>query len=152
MPEMIGLGSLVYVVNVLPFAYLIVSPLVFRRYNFLGMNPHHNSRNYYKRFWFRALFGRFQIQFFGVGGSLALLYFFQQKNNENAEVLEFTSFLDEIEDFQEEASDEHAKQLAQYKYKKSMIESSDLVFQRRAELHREMKIKAFNEFVSEEKI
>jgi hypothetical protein len=149
---MIGIGSLVYVVNVLPFAYLIVSPIIFRRYNFLGMNPYSSSsRNYYKRFWFRALFGRLQVHLYAVGGLLYTIYLLGIQREGNEILLQFTSFLSEIEEFQEEDSPQHGKALAKYRYDKNMNVSRDLVLQNRAELHREMKIRAFNEIQNENK-
>jgi hypothetical protein len=146
---MIGIGSLVYVVNILPFAYLIVSPLIFRRYNFLGMNPYGNSRNYYKRFWFRAIFGRIQIPLFVFGGFYYTIYTMRNNHENLKNELDFTSFLVEIEEFQEEESYLHAKAVARYRYKKSLEESRDLVLQNRAELHRENKLRAFNEYLIE---
>ena len=146
---MIGIGSLVYVVNVLPFAYLILSPLIFRRYNYLGINPYSNSRNYYKRFWFRAIFGRFQIPLYILGGGFYSMFLLKSHLNDKTDLLDFTAFTVENEDFQEELSPYHAKSVAVFKYNKLMDDSKNKVLQERAELHRENKLRAFEEYQKE---
>ncbi len=146
---MYGLGALVYVVNVLPFAYILASPIIFRRYNLLGINQYGNSRNYYKRFWFRALFGRFQYYFFGFGGVCYVLFKLANKDFDQRMLLDFTAFLSEIEKFPEEESFKHTNSLAKYQKDKRQNENKDLVLQRRAELHRDLKIEAFNKYAHE---
>ena len=146
---MIGIGSLSLVANALPFIFVFTSPIIFKRYNALGINPYGNSRNYYKRFWFRFLFGRFQFIFYGVGGTYFLIHHLKSKNDEKQLLLEFTAFLDEIEAYNEEESKAHGKALRKYRYNKKMEESRDLVLDGRSELHRISKIEAFELFENE---
>lgn len=146
---MYGLGALVYVVNLLPFAYVLASPLLFRRYNFLGINQYGSSRNYYKRFWFRALFGRFQYYFFGVGGSCYVIYRITKETDNNRLLLDFTGFLHEHEEFPEDKSEQHNHSLTRYIYNKKLTDSKDLVLQNRAEIHRNLKLEAFKKYATE---
>jgi len=144
-----GLGAAVYVVNILPFAYLLASPILFRRYNFLGMNQYGSSRNYYKRFWFRALFGRFQYYFFGIGGSCYVIYKYTTSKNDKKMLLDFSAFLSEIEEFPEEESKQHQLAFTKYQHEKRLLENRDLVLQKRAEIHRNLKLEAFQKYATE---
>lgn len=144
-----GLGAAVYIVNALPFVYLLASPLLFRRYNFLGINQYGNSKNYYKRFWFRVLFGRFQYYFVGIGGSLWVLYKLRSKHTDKQMLLDFTTFLSEIEEFPEEDSVQHQLSFTKYQHEKRFAENRELVLQRRAETHRNLKLEAFQKYAIE---
>lgn len=146
---MLGLGVAVYVVNALPFLYVLASPIVFRRYNWLGINPYGSSRNYYKRFWFRVLFGRFQYYFYGIGGSCYVLYKSHQNRGDKKALLDFTAFLSEIEEFPEEETSDHNLALTKYKYEKTFTENRDLVLKNRAEIHRNLKLEAFKKYALE---
>ena len=146
---MLGLGALVYVVNALPFVYLMASPILFRRYNMLAINPYGSSRNYYKRFWFRALFGRFQYYFFGIGGASYVLYNITNRGLDKKMLLDFTGFLNEIEEFPEEESHDHNIACVKYNHTKRFEENKDLVLQKRAEIHRNMKLEAFEKYANE---
>lgn len=144
-----GLGAAVYIVNALPFAFLLASPILFRRYNFLGINQYGNSRNYYKRFWFRVLFGRFQYYFVGVVGGCWLLHKISNSGTDRKLLLDFTAFLSEIEEFPEEESKQHQLSFTKYQYDKRLTENRDLVLQRRAEIHRNLKLEAFQKYAIE---
>jgi hypothetical protein len=144
-----GLGAAVYIVNALPFVYLLASPLLFRRYNFLGINQYGSSRNYYKRFWFRAIFGRFQYYFVGIAGSCYILQKIGNSNTDKKMLLDFSAFLSEIEEFPEEQSEQHQLSFTKYQHEKRLNENKDLVLQRRAEMHRNLKLEAFQKYASE---
>ncbi len=144
-----GLGAAVYIVNALPFVYILASPLLFRRYNFLGINQYGSSRNYYKRFWFRVLFGRFQYYFIGITGSCYVLYKMTNTIVDKKRKLDFTAFLSEIEEFPEEESKQHQLSLTKYQHEKRFTENRDLVLQRRAEMHRNLKLEAFQKYATE---
>lgn len=144
-----GLGAAVYIVNALPFVYLLASPIIFRRYNFLGINQYGSSRNYYKRFWFRALFGRFQYYFFGISGGCYVIYKLANSTVDKKMLLDFTAFLSEVEEFPEEESKQHQIAFTKYQHEKRFTENRDLVLQRRAQIHRNLKLEAFQKYASE---
>lgn len=55
---MYGLGILAPIMNILPFAGLIVAPFTRGRGGLTGNRVAPVYRNYYRAFWFRALFGK----------------------------------------------------------------------------------------------
>jgi hypothetical protein len=140
----LGIGSAIYVVNVLPFAYLLYLPIASRRYNILGFYNSSNTRNYYKKWWVRMFFGRFQYTLYTV----FIAWYLTNKimDHEKTAITEFTAFYHDFDLYDAEESAQAKRILDKYIYNKKMNETKDVVLRERAEKDRELKIQAFNKY------
>lgn len=143
---MYGIGAVVHIINILPFAYFLFTPFAFRRYNLLGVNPIGNHRFYYRKWWARMFFGRFQYTAYGIGVPLYLLYKYLQKDITERSLTSFTAFYSDYENFDEELSSNHKLALSNYIFRKKTDENKNLIKAKRAQLDHDLKIQAFEKY------
>jgi hypothetical protein len=140
-----GPGAIIHIINILPFAGILGYTLNFKRYNWLGSNPWGNRRQYNRRWWVRAFFGRFNYTIIGGGALCYLILAYRQNTTKENLLYSFTSYLEEEHRYDEEESASAHKQLVANLYRKRFLHTKDLVLKHRAERDRELKIAAFNE-------
>lgn len=143
---MYGIGALVHVVNILPFSYFLFTPFAFRRYNLLGVNPIGNRRFYYKKWWVRMFFGRFQYTFYSVFIPFMIIKNYRSNDNRNDYIANFTAFYNDYEQFDEEESSHHRNGLSKYLYRKKVSDNRNIVNDSRAQIDHDLKIKAFEKY------
>jgi hypothetical protein len=143
----LGVGSLIYVANVLPFAYVLwAMPFGPRRWLILGMTHSQNNKWYYKRWWARMFFGRAQYTFYTLIAAFQLGKYIR---GEDAHQTYFRAFYHDFDMFDAEESDNAKRILDKYVYTKRLNQTRDVVLQQRAEKDRELKIQAFDKYASE---
>jgi hypothetical protein len=144
----LGVGSLIYVANVLPFAYFLwYLPWGPRRGQILAMNYSQNTRFYYKRWWVRMFFGRAQYTLYTLYAMYLLATYIGRQRSTND--LDFVAFYHDLDLYDAEESDKAKRVLDSYLYKKRINETRDLVLKGRAEVDRELKIEAFDKYALE---
>lgn len=146
---MIGPGIIVKIVNILPFAYFILSPFAIRRYNMLGMFSIGNRRTQYRQLWVRLFFGRFQYTTYAMVASFIFADFTKSRPNNKKMVAEFTAFTHHYEDFDEEESQITKNALVKKIYTERLEHDKELVLEDRAKRNYQMKIEAFNQYATE---
>ena len=143
-----GPGAIVHIINILPFAGVMIWTLNNKRYNWLGTNPWGNRRNYNRRWWVKVFFGRLNYSIIGAAAFIYMMNKYFQTKNERALLYSFTSYLEDEHRFDEEEHASAHKQLVANLYRKRFLHTKDLVLKHRAERDRELKIAAFSEFAS----
>ena len=141
------LGSAVYVLNVIPFAYFFWFAFGSKRHSIIGLYLPSNTRNYYKRWYVRMFFGRFQYTVYSIIAAYQIgKYLSDDKHNSS---LDFTAFYHDLDLYDAEESDQAKRSLDRYLYKKMINNTRDIVLRERAEKDREFKIKAFDKYAYE---
>ena len=144
----IGVGSLVYIANVLPFAYFFwYMPFGPRRQQILAMNYSQNTRFYYRRWWVRMFFGRAQYTFYFMYAVYLAAKYVIYTHDTNG--LHFTAFYHDLDLYDAEESDIAKRVLDKYIYVKRLNDTRDVILKERAEKDRELKIQAFDKYALE---
>jgi hypothetical protein len=145
-----GPGAIIHIINILPFASMFLLNFAFRRGNFLGINPMGNSRTYYKRWWTRMFFGRWNYTLFTVLGSLSLAYNYQKIKVERDQYLSFSvDYLHALERYDEEEHPQAHRTLIAHMYAKRLENARDLALKERAKRNYDEMLAAFEELSSE---
>jgi hypothetical protein len=143
----LALGSVIYVANVLPFAYFFwYLPFGPRRNQILAMNFSQNTRFYYKRWWVRMFFGRAQYTFYTL---IAMYLISRTYFRDNSQELGFVAFYHDLDLYDAEQSAAAKRCLDRYLYRKMLGETKEVVLRDRAEQDRELKIQAFDKYALE---
>jgi hypothetical protein len=139
-----ALGSAAYILNVLPFAYFAFFALVPKRYSVIGLGMPSNTRDYYKRWYVKMFFGRFQytMYLFVAAYYAGAMFGLHRKYG----IDEFTSFYHEFDLYDVEASAQKKRSIDRYLYNKKLGDSRNVVLKERAEKDRDLKIKAFDSY------
>jgi hypothetical protein len=145
-----GPGAIVTIINVLPFAGVFMMNLGWRRYNILGLHPHANSKTFYRRWWVRAFFGRFNYIFLPICGFLFVARSYNNQKEEKTSYAELTSeFLHEMDKFDDEENIHAHRVMAKTLYEKRYKDVKEMILQYRAKRDHDLKIEAFNQYAKE---
>lgn len=141
-----GPGVAVNIINILPFAFVLGAPFMYRRNNLLGINPFGNSRQYFRQWWVRVFFGKFQYIFYTSIAGYLLKDYFYLRHVRQAEIDYFTAFSD---DYDESKSHRAEAALYSYLYKNKLKKQKDALLEYRAQKDHDLKIEAFNKYEME---
>jgi hypothetical protein len=143
---MYGIGAIVHIINILPFSYFLLGPFALRRYNLLGMNPYGNRRTYYRQFWVRAFFGRFQYTLYSIFALGFIASYIKGKNVDKHLYYSFISFYHDFEEYDEEENPVAHRQLVSQLYQNKLEDSRIQILERRAKENHALKSAAFSAY------
>jgi hypothetical protein len=126
----LGIGSAVWLANVLPFAYFLWYLLFgLRRNQILAMNfGGQNTRYNYKRWWIRMFFGSAQYTFYALDICYKIAKWKAQ--SEDHSYPEFTAFYHDIDLYDAEKSDKARKVFDKYLNTNRLNETRDVVLKK----------------------
>jgi len=141
-----GPGAIIHVINILPFASLFLLNFSFRRGNFLGINPIGSSRTYYKRWWTRMFFGKWNYTLFTVIGTTGVVYEWAKIRTQREQYLSFSvDYLHELERYDEEEHPQAHRSLIRHMYDKRIDNARDIALKERAKRNHAEIMEAFEE-------
>lgn len=144
-----GPGALIYIINILPFANPILWNFMYRRGHLLGVDPHANTRHYYRKFWVRCFFGRFNYFFYTIVGIPYVIWHFQSKSRAKKELYAFTSYKHDTDEYDDEEDNRAHEALIQSLYNQKYSSTRELVLKQRAQQNHDLKIQAFNTYAEQ---
>jgi hypothetical protein len=145
-----GPGAIVHIFNILPFASMFLLNFAHKRGNFLGINPIANTRTYYKRWWTRMFFGRWNYTFFSIVGGFTVIYQWGKFRGDREQYLAFTAdYLHTLDRFDEEENPQAHRMAVRYMYRKRLENARDIALKERARRNYEEMIAAFEELSNE---
>ncbi len=145
-----GPGAIIHIINILPFSSMFLLNFAMRRGNFLGINPMGNSRTYYKRWWTRMFFGRWNYTLFTVFGTFYLVSNYHKIRLERDQIFSFSAdYLHELERYDEEEHPQAHRTLVGHMYSKRLENARDLALKERAKRNYDEMIAAFDELSEE---
>jgi hypothetical protein len=147
---MIGPGIVTYVLDVLPFGFLIIAPFFGGRANLAGNRFFANHRKYYRKYWQTIFFGRHLKFSVPILGLMALVNLYN--NEKSKEYLSHNLFAPIIHydhDLYDEEVSPLAKQaLIDYKTNKKFEDMATKFKKIKAQQDYELKSKAFDTIIS----
>jgi len=147
---MYGFGVFVHIINILPFAYVLLLPFNSRRNHILGFTASGSRLGMYRSFWVKLLFGRYQVYLLSAVGSFVATKKYTASRKSKAYYYNFTAFTSEQGgEFDEEESKYAKNALHAYKFNKLYENYANKIKAERAKLAYENKAKYFDKVILE---
>jgi len=139
--------------NILPFAYLILAPFAGGR-NPMGGNrsvPYHS--NYYRKYWYKVLFGKHLYVTAPLFAIVKLSHYIQiERGNKVLRHDLFAVAEDLGVDYNEEESKYSKNALDKYRLYKLHQDTANKYYMLRAEMNYKLKCEAFDDYISKQEI
>lgn len=144
-----GPGLIIHVINILPFAFFIFGPFLYRRSSLLGMHPYGNRRTYYRQWWVKMFFGKSQVTVYTSACLFFFARYFVSGKQDNEQYHQFIGFTHKLGDYDEEVNVGAHKMIVKEMYVDMAHSTRDSIFAHRAQRDHDLKTIAFNKYAEE---